>query len=330
MDPIARLQGMINEGRQYTHDEQRELDFIAEAARWKHKQKINYMQSLLYPEEHLSKIPSMLPVSSAVTSISYQQTITPNASGKFLLVIDPVCQSGFLYQDAGLNGTGGGTLTSLTFAQDANIIDEWRLVSSSVILRYYGNFNNMAGFFVGATASNRDAATQTTFLNFQNIEDLTGKQLTRAVDGMKLIYTPVDTLTQEYSSQTNYSANTHPARWQNLFIIYGDNFPNTSCIRVDYTRNIEYKSKPAYREYIAHTKDLPCEPVDHGISGNISIAPKEPALNQPRSGSLINGVMDLSKFGNIDANLNKLGGLIDKGYGIVDKLGFLGRLPMFK
>lgn len=260
---IQRIRSKINNsGVMYVHNEEDENQLLKELHVWRQKTKEEYVKSLLFPEEHKgAKVPTMAPAESATASIHYPLTITPNGSGKFLLVIDPVCQAGFLYQDATVNGTGSGSVTNLTFTQDSTVIDEWRLVSSSLVLKYYGNFQNMSGFFVAATTSNRDAATQTTFLTFQNVEDLTNKEVLRAVDGVKLIFIPSDTLTTEFQSQTVYSGNTHPARWQNLFVIYGDAFPNTSCIRVDYHRNIEYKAKPAYKEYIAHSRGVPCEQV---------------------------------------------------------------------
>lgn len=52
---------------------------------------------------------------------------------------------------------------------------------------------------------------------------------------------------------------THPCRWQYLFIIMGDLFPNSSCIRVDYYRNIEYTTTNAFKEYIIQSKALPTQ-----------------------------------------------------------------------
>ena len=38
--------------------------------------------------------------------------------------------------------------------QNTAIMDQFRLVSCSVILRYYGNFNEISGIFVAAISSN--------------------------------------------------------------------------------------------------------------------------------------------------------------------------------
>ena len=47
-----------------------------------------YTQSLLYPESYSAKVPGPLPISSATASLRDNFSITPNASGKFLLIID--------------------------------------------------------------------------------------------------------------------------------------------------------------------------------------------------------------------------------------------------
>lgn len=258
---------------QWKHDEDSESSMLTTLRKYRDTAKQMYMRSLLNPEYHISKIPSRMPVESAVAALKYNFNITPNASGKFCLVIDPFFHQGFLYQDAGVNGTGGGTVTNISFSQDSTIIDQWRLVSASVILKYYGNFSNMAGFFVAATGSNVGAATASTFLTFSNVEDFTNKQVLKCIDGCKLIFSPMDEKATEFNGPAVYTAGTHPSRWQYLFIIVGDAFPNTSCIRVDYFRNIEYNSTSVYKEYIPQTKDLPSDTCVPNISTTVSAAP---------------------------------------------------------
>lgn len=217
-----------------------------------------YINSLLYPETNVAKIPGPLPVSSATASIRSNFSITPNIQGKFLLVIDPFYHKGWLYQGDDLNGTGQGTATEITLDQDETIVDQFRLVSSSVILRYYGNFNQMSGIFVSATTSNLKNNAQEDYRDFQKIEDLTNKFISKCVDGVKLIYTPMDNRAVEFRKGEDYSNGQHPCRNQYLFVIMGDLFPNNTCIRVDYYRNIEYTTIPRYREYILQSKSLPC------------------------------------------------------------------------
>jgi len=217
-----------------------------------------YINSLLYPERNVAKIPGPLPVSSATASIRNNFSITPNTSGKFLLVIDPFYYKGWLYQGNDLDGNGQGTATEITLDQNNTLVDQFRLVSSSIILRYYGNFNQMSGIFVSATTSNLNGNVPDDYKTFSNIEDLTNKYISKCVDGVKLIYTPMDNRAVEFRVGDDYSNGQHPCRNQYLFVIMGDLFPNNTCIRVDYYRNIEYTTIPLYREYILQSKSLPC------------------------------------------------------------------------
>lgn len=217
----------------------------------------NYLVSLVHPQGHVAKIPTMMPISSTTARLKYNFTITPNTSGKFVLVIDPFQNVGYLSVDNALDGTGPGTWQTINFGQDATIVDQWRLVSSGVQIRYFGNFNVMSGIFVAATTSNVSNATADTFKTFQNIEDLSNKKVINCMDGVNMIYSPMDTKATDFTSSSTYTNNTHPCKWQYLFVVYGDLFPNTSCIRVDFVRNIEYTTFPNYREYITQTTAPP-------------------------------------------------------------------------
>jgi len=235
-----------------------------------------YLNSLLFPENCTAKIPGPLPVSSATASIRNNFSITPNATGKFLLIIDPFNEKAQLYQDSTVDGMGNGTPTEITMSQNNNIVDQFRLVSSSVIVRYYGNFNQMSGIFVAATTS-KLSGQLTDFLTFSNIEDLTNKFVSKCVDGVKLIYTPMDNRAIEFRPGQEYTNGTHPCCKQYLFVIMGDLFPNNTCIRVDYYRNIEYTTIPLYREYILQSKSLPMPFEVPMLSSSAQVAPESSA-----------------------------------------------------
>jgi hypothetical protein len=234
-----------------------------------------YINSLLYPENIVAKIPSPLPISSATATIRNNFSITPNQQGKFSLIIDPFYQKGWIYCDSETNGTGGGTAEEITFSQDNTIVDQFRLVSASVILRYYGNFNQMSGIFISATTSDLNGTVPNDFKQFSNVEDLTNKYISKCMDGVKLIYCPMDNRAMEFRKGDDYANGNHPCRNQYLFVIIGDLFPNTTCIRVDYYRNIEYTTIPLYREYILQSKSLPCQFEIPLLPDQISNAPNE-------------------------------------------------------
>lgn len=234
------------------------MDIVSSAKVYQQAAKELYLNSLLFPEEIVAKVPGPLPVSSATATIRNNFSITPNTSGKFLLIIDPFYEEAQLYQDNTVDGLGNGVATTINMTQNNTLVDQFRLVSSSVIIRYYGNFNQMSGIFVSATTSKLSGAL-TDFLTFSNVEDLTNKFVSKCVDGVKLIYTPMDNRAVEFRPGNEYSNGSHPCRKQYLFVIMGDLFPNNTCIRVDYYRNIEYTTVPLYREYILQSKSLPCQ-----------------------------------------------------------------------
>ena len=219
-----------------------------------------YLRSLISPETTGAKIPSPLPISSTTACLRDNITIMPNSLGKFLLVIDPFRPVSKLYTNDQLTGDDlpeDPGFRELNFSIDSNIVDQFRLVSAGVILRYYGNFNQMSGLFVGAVTS--DPSGQVHWYDFKNIEDLTNKYISKCVDGIKLVYSPMDNKATEFVKTEDYTRNEHPLRNQYLFVIAGDLFPSTACIRLDYYRNYEYTTKPKYREYITQTKSLPIQ-----------------------------------------------------------------------
>ena len=219
-----------------------------------------YIESLLYPEQNTAKIPGPLPISSTTAALRDNFSITPNSAGKFLLVIDPFSPYITMYTGEDLTGIGGDPQIAgqqRPFPITENIVDQFRVVSCGVILRYYGNFNQMSGIFVGAATT--DPAGKVDWTNFNNIEDLTNKYISKCVDGIKIIYTPMDNRATEFVPIKKYTDDQHPLKNQYLFVIYGDLFPNNTCIRVDFYKNIEYTTTPQYREYIMQTKSQPVQ-----------------------------------------------------------------------
>ena len=79
--------------------------------------------------------------------------------------------------------------------------------------------------------------------NFNNIEDLTNKYISKCVDGIKIIYNPMDNRATEFTKIKEYTDDEHLLKNQYLFEIYGDLFQNNTCIRVYVFKNIEYTKK---------------------------------------------------------------------------------------
>ena len=115
----------------------------------------------------------------------------------------------------------------------------------------------MSGIFVGAATS--DPSGRVDWTNFNNIEDLTNKYISKCVDGIKIIYSTMDNRATEFTKIKEYTDDEHLLKNQYLFEIYGDLFPNNTCIRVYVFKNIEYTTTPSYREYIIQTKKQPVQ-----------------------------------------------------------------------
>ena len=101
-----------------------------------------YLQSLLFPENCTAKIPGPLLISSTTAALRDNFSITPNSQGKFLLVIDPFRPHISFYQGEDLTGQGGDPVAQdRPFPISDSIVEQFRVVSCGVILRYYVNFN---------------------------------------------------------------------------------------------------------------------------------------------------------------------------------------------
>lgn len=233
----------------------REAKMLANLAYIRQEQKDFYRRSLLHPEEYSgAKIPSEIPQETATAQVMWNGTITPNSAGRFILIIDPSIQAASLYNDETINGTGtAGAPITINLDHDSTIIDMYRLVSMSVIIRYTGSLDKMSGFITGASTSNVSNATNSTFFTFTNIENIQNKRTISPIDGIKMIYSPYDNQQLEYQAIGAYSGGTSLQKWKKLLVIYGEGLPPTTCLRWDIVRNIEYVSKPALREYIPHT-----------------------------------------------------------------------------
>jgi len=257
----------------YTNDSEKEKSIIEEIKAYNEAANTLYLQSILNPECHLAKIPSRMPIESAMAGIKYNFTITPNENGMFCLIVDPYYQKVQIYQDSTVNGQGAGVVSEFNCPQDNTLIDQYRLVSSSIILKYYGNFNQMSGIFVAGICSNVRNRNYTTFLNFDNVENLQNKQVIKCVDGVKLIYSPLDESATDFRPGDLYANGSDNNRYQYCLIVIGYSFPNTASIRVDYFRNIEYTVTPQYQEYITQTKELPSDFSVPNIDKEITPAP---------------------------------------------------------
>lgn len=216
--------------------------------------KAGYRLSLMEPSIHTGqRIPSEFPQASATASLRFNFNITPNASGRFLYIVDPFRRDSNVYNASTLDGLSvSGAATVRASAVSATFIDMFRIVSCELKATYTGQLQTLAGYLTGATASNYSGTNQNIFFNFENIENSQNKLSVSPLNGIRLLYVPNDPSMIDYFTPASYDAGTSPAVNKYLMIIYGEGLPATSCIRIDYSLNIEYLSRLDIREYIPH------------------------------------------------------------------------------
>jgi hypothetical protein len=218
----------------------------------KHKAQYDYSLSLINPFQSFgARCPTAIPIETATAHIEYNTDFVPNASGRFLIVADPMKNELLLYNDAALTGAGAvGASTSIALAQDSTVIDMYRLVSYGIRLTYQGDIQTHKGYIVAAVTSN---LSNEDFRIFSNIENLHTKTRMVPLEGAYLKYVPVDPDQLDFKPNTVHSGNTHTSNNKQVLIIYGANLPTTASFRLDIVRNIEYVSRPSLREYINHS-----------------------------------------------------------------------------
>lgn len=236
------------------------------------KSKQLYRHSLIHPEGGAgAKIPSPIPQESATACIKYNFNITTNASGNFMIIMDPHSSKIHVNNSDTLDTIGGGkdNWTPYDCSINTDIIDMFRVVSAGINLQYIGQLHTVAGYFIGASTSNISAATNNTFLPYNSIEDISNKVVVSPLEGLKLIYIPSDNSQFEYYKATDYTEAGHEStRWKSCMILAGSGLPpSTTCMRIDVTKNFEYVSKTNMREYIHHTEGQTGTPDSHMFSG---------------------------------------------------------------
>lgn len=223
-----------------------------------------YRLSLMQPSVHVgAKIPTEYPIPSATAAFKYNFTVTPNATGKFLFVYDPFVKKPNLYITSTLDGSTalGTDSTTPVFGIDeaATFIDNFRIVSCGVTVRYIGQLQTLSGFLCGSIQSAL-GDTNAMFTKFDDIENTTEKKVVSPLEGLRLVYVPRDSAMTDFSkldSTTKYFAVTDANIRKFLFVIYGDGLPNSACLRFDVHLNIEFVSKLTCREYINHSRSVP-------------------------------------------------------------------------
>jgi hypothetical protein len=237
-----------------------------------------YLMSLLYPESNYGKIPTPFPVPTSEVRDHLTYTITTSAAdaatnssgGNFCFVYNPyycsdksaTTRSSFYLNT---NTTMGGAATDDNFiARDvgqstlpSGMYSTYRLVSASVTVNYIGRMDIVSGTLgcgigfngvapAGLTGTDK-ATNAAVYGNFNLIDDAYFSQRTQCINGLRMIYFPLD------NNYTNFIPLTNAINGF-YFVVYGQGLPASSAsVRVDIYLNYEFTVNPAYSSYVAQS-----------------------------------------------------------------------------
>lgn len=255
----------------------------------KGKQTDNYLTDLLYPEfAENAKIPVDFPIPTSSFQLHQNFGITTNTLGNFALIMNPfyleaaaipASTATFLNVDVSLTGIASsnffaglnaGTTIPLTIYQ------RYRVVSASIQIRYIGRLDASSGILGGAITF-EDIPNGTIgvapgalarYGNFSFIEQSYYNTRANSLDGLRLLYVPVDQSAALFQNVGTYRAGAN-------FCMYGQSFPPSSaCLRCDYFINIEATADPQFQKYVPSdmgqmsSSDLNKQKIDYVVANS--------------------------------------------------------------
>jgi hypothetical protein len=293
-----------------------------------------YLQSLLYPENFFGKIPTAFPVptSEVREHLTYtfktSNTAAGTSGGNFCFVYNPYFTSDssvvgaarnstfYLNTDTGMDGANSNAnFVAREIGQSsmpASMYSTYRLVSCSVTVNYTGRMDIVSGVigcgigFNGAAAPGQinvaNSAAAAVYGNYNLIDDAYFSQRTQAVNGLRMVYFPLD------SAYTNFIPVGTGINGY-YFVVYGQGLPaDSSCIRVDVYLNFEYTVNPLYSSYVASSAGT-CGDTNKAISNATTLIQRNPMLVSQASGDVPNRNNNVSAasglFGKITGGLSK-------------------------
>ena len=242
--------------------------------------KEKYLNCLLYPELSKGcKIPSTIPVPSCSFQIHNTITLNTNDKGNLCFLFNPF----FLYDSNLHNTTYDGKpiefATSLLVNKNdsltgtepnpnffpnnigqgiPNIYNQYRIVSAAIVVRYIGCMDITSGVIGGAIIFDDDIYPSyktsevvsmtrniAKYGNFDLAMDSYYHQETNCVNGIRLVYFPIDNTYEEYQKfYANLSGNNNTFKgltkngFQQMVYVLGAP-PSTACFKVDIYCNFE-------------------------------------------------------------------------------------------
>jgi hypothetical protein len=230
----------------------------------------NYFKSLLFPEKYKNvRIPTKFPIPSFSFFQKSSFTITPNNNLVWYLQWCPqtLLDSSYAVANTGnlllnnataLNGTTADvtaadyTPITVDRLQTTNLIQAFRLVSASIIVSYIGSIDAHSGVLGGAMDISFYDSLQpdTASSQFSVIDDKMWSLNSNPYEGLRLIYFPKD-----YSDfnfiRTNIGTQANNSSTCMRMLVYGQNLPAGSSVRVDLYRNFEAIPNPAIADFVS-------------------------------------------------------------------------------
>ena len=298
-------------------------DIINELLKYKNQRTDSYLRALLYPEiEKGCKIPSTLPIPTCSFQLHNSINLTTNEKGCLVLLYNPVFLYGKdlinqpFYQDQDIQ-FNLKYASSLYFSNDEyldgkyksgvnwqllnigqnipDLYNQYRLVSSSIIIKYIGRMDITSGVIGGSiifddslypgivinkpVGSDFDyhfgAESIRKYTNFDLAIDSYYHQETNCVNGLRMVYFPVDNSYEEYSKFNNklYDLGTSEVKdplnidtirestvmksfkshkynkFQQMVYVLGAP-PNSECFKMDVYMNFECLPNATYLNYM--------------------------------------------------------------------------------
>lgn len=226
-----------------------------------------YLKNLVYPEDaNDAKIPTRFPVPSSSFQLHSSFMTSTNAAGNVSGYLNPwfLGNSGessfYVNNDATLTGNSASNFfTNVEAGQNvpAYIYTRYRLVSLSLQVSYVGRWDIVSGMVGGAItfdpAIGDPSAVGTVELagarygQYDLIDDSYFSYRTQAINGLRLIYVPID------PSQEEYQTVGQELRGECIHF-YGQGLPPSSpCLRVDIYANYECLADASFQNYIPST-----------------------------------------------------------------------------
>lgn len=237
-----------------------------------------YLMSLLYPESNYAKVPTPFPVPTSEVRDHFTYTITTSnadavtntAGGNFCFVFNPFyCadlntggkSTFYLNTDSSMAGTtSNNNFVARDIGQSSlpgGMYSSYRVVSCAVTVNYVGRMDIVSGTvgcgvgFNGVapagTVGTDKAANAAVYGNFNLIDDSYFSQRTQSINGLRMIYFPLDSTYTNFQFLSNAVSGFY-------FVVYGQGLPASSaCIRLDFYLNYEFTVNPAYSSYVAQS-----------------------------------------------------------------------------